>query len=261
MADLFSGKAVIVTGASSGIGRSIAVELGSAGADLWLIGRDAGELDVTAAMIRKAGGPEAHTAPMDLRQRGPLADLIASVAATHPHLFALVSNAGVMYPEPILSGSVDRWQAMFDINVMAMLEGCKAAAEAMRAHGKPGHLINVGSIQARFEVPGVYGMTKRAVEAIGVSLREELEQDDIRVCTVVPGGFATQLARGFLPDQLAKVAGAFADQGLEFGGPGTEKLVGDPQHIANAVRYVLEQPIAINLQEVVIRPPVNTRAS
>lgn len=260
MTQTFAGKAIIVTGASSGIGRSIAVELGAAGADLWLVGRDAGELAATAAMIRDAGGPDALCVSMDLRQRGPLAELIARVAAEHPHLFALINNAGVMYPEPILSGSVDRWQAMFDINVMAMLEGCKAAVEAMRAHGKPGHLINIGSVQARFEVPRVYGISKRAVEAIGETLRDELEQDDIRVCTIVPGGFATQLARGFQPEQLATVAASFEQHGVAFGGPGTDKLVGDPQHIANAVRYVLEQPIAINLHEIVIRPPISTKA-
>ena len=260
MAQPFAGKAIIVTGASSGIGRSIAVELGAAGADLWLVGRDAGELAATAAMIGDASGSTAQCISMDLRERGPLADLVARVATEHPHLFALINNAGVMYPEPILSGSVDRWQAMFDINVMAMLEGCKAAVEAMRAHGKPGHLINIGSVQARFEVPRVYGITKRAVEAIGETLRDELEQDDIRVCTVVPGGFATQLARGFQPEQLATVAASFEQHGVAFGGPGTEKLVGDPQHIANAVRYVLEQPIAINLQEIVIRPPISTKA-
>lgn len=256
----FQGKAIIVTGGSSGIGRSIAIELGKAGAELWLVGRDESELATTAQMIADAGGPPAHCAPMDLRQRGPLADLIANVAASHPHLFALINNAGVMFPEPILSGGVDRWQMMFDINVMAMLEGCKAAVEAMRAHGKPGHLINVGSVQARFETPGVYGITKQAVEAIGVSLREELEQDDIRVCTIVPGGFATQLARGFQPDQLANVAASFEQHGVAFGGAGTERLVSDPQHIANIVRYVLEQPIDINLQEIVIRPPVSTKA-
>lgn len=256
----FAGKAIIVTGASSGIGRSIAVELGAAGADLWLIGRDKGELAVTAAMIHDAGGRPAQCVPMDLRQRGPLAALVASVAADHAHLFALINNAGVMYPEPILSGTVDRWQAMFDINVMAMLEGCKAAVEAMRGHGKPGHLINIGSVQARFEVPRVYGISKQAVEAIGETLRDELEQDDIRVCTIVPGGFATQLARGFQPEQLAAVATSFEQHGVAFGGPGTDKLVGDPQHIANAVRYVLEQPIGINLQEIVIRPPISTKA-
>lgn len=260
MTETLKGKAVIVTGASSGIGRSIAVELGKAGAELWLVGRDEGELEATAGMIAKTGGPAAHAEPMDLRTRGPLEALVGRVAAQHPHLFALVSNAGVMFPEPILSGTVDRWQAMMDINVMAMLEGCKAAVEAMRAHGKPGHLINVGSLQSRFEVPGVYGITKQAVNSIGASLRDELEQDDIRVTTVIPGGFTTQLSRGFRPEEMANVMASFEKQGLSFDGPGAEKVLSDPQHIANIVRYVMEQPIEINFQEILIRPPVNTRA-
>ena len=254
------GKAVIVTGGSSGIGQSIAIELGRAGADLWLVGRSQDELDATARAIAEAGGPPARTAAMDLRDRGPLAALVEQVAAGHPHLFALVSNAGVMYPEPILKGTVERWQAMFDINVMAMLEGCKAAVEAMRGHGRPGHLINVGSVQSRFEVPGVYGITKQAVEALGASLRDELEQDDIRVTTIVPGGFVTQLARGFLPETLESISANFKANGVEFGAEGTERLLSDPQHIANIVHYVLRQPIDIHFQEIVIRPPVSSKA-
>lgn len=260
MTDAFKGKAVIVTGASSGIGRSIAVELGKAGAELWLVGRDMGELEATASLIRRERGPAAHAEPMDLCERGPLTDLIQRVGKSHPHLFSLINNAGVMFPEPILSGTIERWQTMLDINVMAMLEGCKAAVEVMRAHGKPGHIINIGSVQGRFEVPGVYGISKHAAEAIGASLRDELEQDDIRVTAVIPGGFATQLARGFQPEQLATVAEAFEKQGLSFGGPGVERVVSDPQHIANMVRYVLTQPIDIHIQEILIRPPVNTKA-
>ena len=255
-----NGKAIIVTGASSGIGRSIAVELARHGAELWLVGRSVDELAVTEAMIDEAGGPPAHSAPMDLRSRGPLAALIADVGVNHPHLFSLINNAGVMYPEPILKGTIDRWQAMFDINVIAMLEGSQRAIEVMRAHGKPGHIINIGSVQARFEVPGVYGITKQAVEAIGASLRDELEQDDIRVATIVPGGFATQLARGFQPESLDNVMRGFASLGLEFGGPGTDRVISDPQHIANMVRYILELPIDLHIQEVVIRPPVSTKA-
>ena len=260
MAGNFSGKAVVVTGASSGIGRVIAVELARHGADLWLVGRSKDELDATAKHVAEAGGPTAHVAPMDLQQRGPLARLIEEIGASHPHLFALISNAGVMYPEPIMSGTIDRWQQMIDINVMAMLEGCQAAVNVMRRQGRPGHLINIGSVQARFEVPGVYGITKRAVEAIGETLREELEGDDIRVATVIPGGFTTNLARGFLPESFANVAESFKSKGLEFGGPGTERVMSDPQHIGNIVRYIMEQPIELNIQEVVIRPPVSTKA-
>lgn len=260
MAESFAGKAVIVTGASSGIGRVIAVELARHGAELWLVGRSPAELDATARQIADAGGPQAHAAAMDLQQRGPLAALIEQVGSAHPHLFGLVSNAGVMYPEPIMSGTIERWQQMIDINVMAMLEGCQAAVRAMRAHGKPGHLINIGSVQARFEVPGVYGITKRATLAIGDTLRDELEHDDIRVATIVPGGFTTNLARGFLPESLATVGEAFKAKGLEYGGPDMIRALSDPQHIANMVRYVMEQPIELNIQEIVLRPPVSTKA-
>jgi NADP-dependent 3-hydroxy acid dehydrogenase YdfG len=260
MAGGFAGKAVIVTGASSGIGRVIAVELGRHGADLWLIGRSQAELEETARQVAAAGGPPARVAAMDLQRRGPLAALIAEVGAAHPHLFGLISNAGVMYPEPIMDGTVDRWQQMLDINVMAMLEGCQAAVKAMRGHGRSGHLINIGSVQARFEVPGVYGVTKQATLAIGDTLREELEQDDIRVATIVPGGFTTNLARGFLPETLAHLARGFETMGLALGGPGTERVLSDPQHIANMVRYVMEQPIELNIQEIVLRPPVSTKA-
>jgi len=256
----FAGKAVIVTGASSGLGRAMAVELGGAGAELWLVGRSEPDLRATAAEIAAAGGPAAHAVPMDLRQRGPLAALIAKVGAAHAHLFALISNAGVMHPEPIMQGSMDRWQAMLDINVMAMLEGCHAAVGAMRAHGKPGHLINIGSVQGRFEEPGVYGISKHAATMITATLRAELEHDDIRVATVIPGGFATNLIRGFQPAQIAKVAGGLQAMGLEFGGPGSERVVSHPQHLAKMVRYILEQPIDVNIEEVIIRPPISTKA-
>jgi NADP-dependent 3-hydroxy acid dehydrogenase YdfG len=165
-----------------------------------------------------------------------------------------------MHPEPIMSGTIDRWQAMLDINVMAMLEGCQAAVLQMRQHRKPGHLINIGSLQGGFEVPGVYGISKKAAAMITASLRAELEQDDIRITTVIPGGFTTKLARGFVPEQLAAMVERFAASGLEFNGPGSERILGDPQHIANMVRYILAQPIEINIEEVIIRPPVDTKA-
>jgi NADP-dependent 3-hydroxy acid dehydrogenase YdfG len=260
MAGPFEGRAIIVTGASSGLGRAIAVELGQAGAELWLVGRSAEELGATARMIAEAGGVAAHQAPIDLRQRGPLEALIKTVAASHKHLFAIINNAGVMYPEPILSGTIDRWQAMLDINIMATLEGSKAAIEAMRAHGKPGHVINIGSVQGRFEEPGVYGISKKAAEMIGETLHSEVEHDDIRVATVIPGGFNTQLARGFTPESLANLGGNLERLQIDPASADMAKIVGDPQHIANAVRYILEQPIGINIQEMLVRPPLSTKA-
>lgn len=260
MAQAITGRAVIVTGASSGLGRAIALELGKAGADVWLVGRSPEALDETAKLIADAGGRPARVAPIDLRERGPLEALVKQVAASHPHLFTMINNAGLMYPEPILSGSIDRWQAMLDVNIMATLEGSKAAIEAMRAHAKPGHIINIGSVQARFEEPGVYGISKKAVEMIGDTLRAEVEQDDIRVATIIPGGFRTQLSRGFIPESLANLGGNLERLGIDPNSTDMAKIVGDPQHIANAVRYILEAPIEINIQEMVVRPPISTKA-
>lgn len=259
MTDIFSGRAAIVTGASSGLGRAIATDLGRCSAEVWLVGRSATDLDTTAGAIAAAGGCPAHSVPLDLRQRGDLATLIADVGRRHGHLFAMVNNAGVMYPEPILSGTLERWQQMLDINIMAMLEGSKAAVEVMRRHAMPGHIINIGSVQARFEEPGVYGISKKAAEMIGATLRAELENDNIRVTTIIPGGFATQLSRGFSPDTMANLGANLTRLGIDPTGPDMAQIVGDPVHIANAVRYVLEQPIGINIQEMVIRPPISTK--
>lgn len=260
MNELLKGKAVLVTGASSGIGRAIAIELGRCGADVWLVGRSQSDLADTASAIAQAGGPQATPVSMDLRLRGPLRELIEAIGNQHPHLFAVINNAGVMFPEPIMEGTVDRWQAMLDINVMAQLEGSQAAVNAMRAHGKPGHVINIGSVQGRFEEPGVYGISKKAAEMIGETLRKELEHDDIRVATVILGGFATSLSRGFNEQSLMNIAGNLERLGIERTSPEIARIVGDPQHVANIVRYILEQPIDINLHEVFIRPPISTKA-
>jgi NADP-dependent 3-hydroxy acid dehydrogenase YdfG len=253
----YSGRAAIVTGASSGIGRAIALRLGAAGMELWLVARSAEGLKETAALIEKTAGPT-HCEPLDLQQKGAIGSLIARVGASHPHLFALINNAGVMHPEPIMSGRMDRWQAMFDINVLAPVEGCRAAVEVMRRQRRPGHLINIGSVAARFDNGGVYGASKLALEMIGRSLREELELDDIRVTTIVPGGFATNLGRDVEPETWAAITKNLQTKGVEMGGAQAKRLLGDPDYIARAIEFVLDQPVDINFEQMTIRPPVNS---
>jgi NAD(P)-dependent dehydrogenase (short-subunit alcohol dehydrogenase family) len=254
----YNGRAAIVTGASSGIGRSIALRLGAAGMDLWLVARSREGLQETAAAIQGLAGKPAQCEAMDLRQKGAISALIARVGSLHPHLFAVVNNAGVMHPEPIMSGRMDRWQAMFDINVLAPVEACKAAVEVMRKQGANGHLINIGSVAARFDNGGVYGASKLALEMIGRSLREELEHDNIRITTIVPGGFATQLGRHVEPETWSAIAGKLQGKGLSFEDPNQERLIGNPDEIAKTIEFVLDQSIDINFEQIVIRPPVNS---
>lgn len=250
----FTGKAGIITGASSGLGRAIAKGLGAAGMELWLVGRSAEELGHTANAITELGGPKAHCASLDLTQPGALADLVDNVSARHPYLFALINNAGVMYPEPIVDADPTRWHDMFAVNLLTPMEGCRAAVKAMRAHGQPAHLINISSLASRDDVYGAYGVTKIALNHVGRTLRKELEDDDIRVTTIVPGGFATNLIRGFDEQSLQRLQDKMAQSGLDPSGPDSKKIMADPQHVANVIEYILSQPIELNIEEITIRP-------
>lgn len=250
MSGSFAGRAAVVTGASSGIGRSIARALGASGMELWLVGRSRAELENTGRDIVASGGCEPHLAPLDVGEPGALARLIESL--DHDYLFALINSAGVMYPEPILSADPSRWREMMAVNVLGPVEACRAAAIRMRAHGRPAHLINISSLAAKFDAGGMYGASKAALEMAGRTLRQELERDDIRVSTVVPGGFRTNLARGFTSDVQAAMAERIRTLGVA-----PERLFGDPDLIGRMVSYILEQPIDFNIGEVIVRPPVS----
>ena len=254
MNSVFSGRSGVVTGASSGLGRQIAQTLGTAGMELWLVGRSAVELELTAASITENGGAEAHCVPLDLSERGALATLIEEVGELHPHLFALINNAGVMYPEPTIEVDPERSYEMFMINVLTPMEACRAAVQVMRRQSLPGHLINISSLAGRSDRYGAYSVSKAAVNQLGRVLRKELENDDIRVTTIIPGGFTTQLARGFSEASMARFATAIAAVGFDPEGADARRVLGNPQHVADIIRYVLEQPIDLNLEEITIRP-------
>lgn len=253
----YSGRAGVVTGASSGIGRVIAQRLGAAGMELWLVGRSADGLKQTASSLERFGIPT-HCEALDLQSKGAIGDLITRVGTSHPHLFAVINNAGIMHPEPIMSGRMDRWQAMFDINVLAPVESCRAAVAVMRRQQKPGHLINISSIASRFENGGVYGASKVALEMIGRSLRCELEMDDIRVTTIVPGGFTTNLGRHMEPESWTAIGAKLQAKGIDASGAQQKRLLGDPDYIAKAIEFILDQPVDINVEQMTIRPPIDS---
>jgi NADP-dependent 3-hydroxy acid dehydrogenase YdfG len=99
---------------------------------------------------------------------------------------------------------------MLETNILALLVGCQAAVKAMRACGAEGFIVNISSIAAQRSNSGVYGSTKHAVNAISSTLRQELEEDTIRVVNVMPGAIATNFARNFDPafvGGFAKMAG------------------------------------------------------
>ena len=261
-----SRQTAIVTGASSGIGRATAELLGQKGAHVYLVGRTQTALDEVRDLIVKAGGT-ASVACVNINETGRIASLVQRALDETTRLDIMVNNAGLEYPGSIIDGEADQWREMVDTNILALLSGCQAGVKAMRTCGAQGHIVNVSSVSAQRPNSGVYGATKHAVNVISSSLRDELENDDIRITNVMPGATSTNFARNFPP--------AFAEQFISAAGldipftPGQplpaetldtlannlKPMLCNPIDVANAVIYAVSQPINVNIAEIVVRPP------
>jgi NADP-dependent 3-hydroxy acid dehydrogenase YdfG len=179
----------------------------------------------------------------------------------------MVNNAGLEFPAKIMQGDPENWRTMLETNVLGLLVGCQAAVKAMRTCNAEGHIVNISSVSAQRNNTGVYGATKHAVNVISSSLREELEEDTIRVTNVMPGAIATNFARNFDRDfvnQILKMAGMDIEVQagehlphavLETLQQKTKQLLGNPNDVAKAVIYAVTQPIEVNIADIVVRPP------
>ena len=260
-----AGKTAVVTGASSGIGRSIARQLGAAGAHVTLGGRTRDAMDETAREIEKSGGG-ARVVTLDVRDVAAMRALVDGAFQETGRLDIMVNNAGVSFPAKIADADPEHWRAMLETNLLALLAGSQAAIRAMRACKAQGHIVNISSIAALRRDSGVYGATKHAVNAISASLRTELEDEPIRVVNVMPGAIATNFARNFDPEFLkgfAKMTGSdveirqgerLPDEVLAKLQPMMKQLLGDPEDVARAVLYAVTQPIEVNVLDIEIRP-------
>jgi NADP-dependent 3-hydroxy acid dehydrogenase YdfG len=259
----FTGKTAVVTGASSGIGRAVALRLGEAGAHVFAAGRRAEALAGTVEAVAGAGGTATAVAA-DLRDPGAVQGLTDRAVAGTGRLDVMVNNAGVSFRGPLTDGDPEAWREMLEVNVLALAVGSQAAVRAMRACGAQGHIVNVSSSASRLETPGFYGATKTAVNAITASLRRELENDTIRVVTVIPGPTATNLARHH-PDLLRGLAaslgedigppsaGLFPQEALDRAAAAGQVLA-SADDVARAVLFAVTQPIELSISEITVQP-------
>lgn len=263
---LLQDRTAIVTGASSGIGRAIAQHLGEAGAHVFLSGRTGASMEASKKTIEEAGG-RASVITGDVRDVATVRSLIDSAVDATGRLDIMVNNAGLSYPASIIDGEPEEWRSMLETNILALLVGCQAAVKAMRSCGAEGQIVNISSVAAQRSNSGVYGSTKHAVSSISSSLREELENDTIRVTNVMPGAIATNFARNFdqeFVDTIVKMSGMDVEvkkgermppEVLDTLAANMKQLLGDPNDVAKAVLYAVTQPIEVNIADIVIRPP------
>jgi len=244
MADM-SGKAVAITGASSGIGEATALALARAGASVALGARRRERIEALAARIEEETGSTAIALEVDVADEAQARAFVTGAAERLGRLDGLVNNAGVMLLGPVESGDPGDWRRMVDVNLLGLLYCTHAALPIMREQGS-GDIVNISSIAGRFARAGaaVYNLTKFGVNAFTEGLRQEVTEGGIRVIVVEPGFVATELQSHNTGDVLETIEG-MRDQ------------IGDvlqPEDIANGILYAVSQPRHVSVSEVLIRP-------
>lgn len=207
----FTGKVAVVTGAGSGIGRALSVELARRGARLAICDVDAHGLAETEALV-SAAGAQVRSDLLDVSQR----ELVLAYADTVAEHFGAVNlvfnNAGIAFTGSVEQMSFKDIDRVMDVDFWGVVNGTKAFLPHLIASGD-GHIVNVSSIFGLFSVPSqsAYNAAKFAVRGFTESLRQEMinDQRPVKVTCVHPGGIKTNIARnggqvdGYDHDDLA----------------------------------------------------------
>ncbi len=228
----FSGRTILVTGASEGIGRAVTQGLAREGAHVVMVARRPDVLESAAAAIRAEGG-SCETACFDVADTAAFEGLIADLGR-RGRLDGLVNNAFVSHQAPIEETTLEDWRRVFTVNVEAVFVGVRAALPVMKAQGG-GAIVNIASVsgvRARMGA-AAYSASKAAVIHLGAIAAIEGAAHNVRVNSVVPGA-----------TKSASFKRAFADwTEAEFKAMGSEQIplgrFAEPEDVAKGVIFLL----------------------
>ncbi|WP_237754670.1 SDR family oxidoreductase [Pseudomonas aeruginosa] len=237
-----SGKVIVVTGASSGLGASTARYLANFGVKLVLAARRKSLLD-TLASDCVAAGSEALAVQVDVTRRIDVNAMVDAAVSQFGRVDVLVSNAGLMSIAPMKLAKVSEWERMIDVNIKGVLYGIAAVLPIFEKQ-KGGHFINVSSVAGmKVFSPGgtVYSGTKFAVRAISEGLRREVGEG-IRTTAICPGVVDSELKYGSSDSESLQFLQEFYKQAIP------------ADTVARAIAYAIEQPADVDVNEIVLRP-------
>ncbi len=237
MSSSIAGKVVIITGASSGIGRAAARLLAAEGAKLALVARPSPRLTALAESL----GAAALAIPADLSQPAETDAMIAAAEARFGRVDVLFANAGIYIPGDVAEGDPDAWERMIAINVTSVFRAARRVLPGMMARGT-GDIIVTSSIsghQALHWEP-IYSASKHAIRSFVHGLRRQALPSGIRVGSISPGVVLNEL---WGIDDPAEIERRVSDKtGLM------------SEDIADALLYVLTRPRHVTIRDMVILP-------
>jgi len=231
---------VVITGASSGIGKAAAEKFAQEGHPLLLLARRKERMEAL-------GLPNTLVRQVDVTDRQAMAEAVREAEGVYGPVDVLINNAGVMLLGSIDTQSPMEWETMMNVNVLGILNGIKAVIDSMKQR-KNGTIINISSLAGKktFDLASAYCASKFAVHALSEGIRAEVGQHSIRCIVIAPGAVETELLSHTTNEAIvnnfvnAKKAGLLAS------------LV--PDDLADACYYVYNQPQRECIRELVIAP-------
>lgn len=243
-------KTVLITGATSGIGKATAILFAVKGFRLILCGRRQERLEGLKAELGKK--TRVDTLNFDVRDKEAVFEAIGSLPKEFENIDILINNAGNAHGlDSIESGNTDDWDAMLDINVKGLLYVSKAIIPKM-VERKSGQIINIGSIAGKEVYPkgNVYCASKYAVDALTTGMRIDLNAYGIRVGAINPGAVDTEFSNiRFKGD----------DERADAVYNGFEPLVAED--IAEIIYFVVTRPNHVNIADLVVMPTAQASAT
>ena len=241
------GKVAIVTGASSGIGASIAAKLVENGMKVVGCARNLKKLDEIANHLNASNSPgKMYTHKCDVSNEDQVLSTFNYTREKFNSLHVCVNSAGLAFDSPLLTGDVKEWKQMLDVNVLGVCICSREACKLMMESGiNDGHIININSLSGHRVVLPVYSASKFGVTALSEGLRKELREakSQIRTTSISPGIVTTdfwhQLNKG---DDDKAVAHYSRFKCLE------------SEDVTNAVLFALQSPPYMEVNEIILRP-------
>ena len=238
-------KIILITGATSGFGKAIALKFAQDGDDLVITGRRKERLELVAGEIREQLGVKVLSLSFDVRKLEECEKAIQSLPEEWKKIDILVNNAGLAVGlHPVHEGVIDDWERMIDTNVKGLLYMTRLVAPMMVERGH-GHIINIGSIAGREVYPNgsAYCGSKFAVNAITKGMRIDLLPHNIKVTEILPGAAETEFSMVRFKGDKERADAVYK---------GFKPL--SAKDVADVVFYTASLPPHVNINELILMP-------